>query len=79
MQSWTAPPEKTMTAIEQQMLEARIANLECCLHGLWLLLRDLQPPATQADIDEMMRQHFDAARGMGGCKSGGFVQVPSNT
>ena len=43
---------------ELQKLRARVANLEMALHGMWAMLQDLQPPATQQAIGDMMREHF---------------------
>lgn len=42
-------------------IEARVHNLEVALHVMWVLLKDLQPPATQQDIDNMMADHFDSS------------------
>ena len=54
-------------------LKGRIHNLELALHGMWVLLRDLQPPATQADIDNLMAEHFDMSRASGGFEVARFV------
>jgi hypothetical protein len=35
------------------------------LHGMWAMLKDLQPPAAQYGIDSMMSEHFDAMCDMG--------------
>lgn len=60
--------------IEEQQLQrlrARVANLEVALHGMWAMLQDLQPPATQDAIGSMMSEHFDAMRDMGAGVPGG--------
>lgn len=64
-----------MTAATQEIaaLKDRINNLELALHGMWALLRDLQPPATQSDVDNMMAQHFDMSRNAGGFEYTHFV------
>ena len=54
-------------------LKDRIHNLELALHGMWALIRDLQPPATQNDIDKMLAQHFDMSKAAGGFDSTHFV------
>ena len=54
-------------------MKDRIHNLELALHGMWSLLRDLQPPATQNDIDKMLAQHFDMSKAVGGFDSTLFV------
>ena len=56
---------------EQQRLLARVANLEVALHGMWAMLQDLQPPATQEAIGSMMSEHFEAMRDMGAGGPGG--------
>ena len=53
--------------------ELRISNLETALYGMWTLLKDLQPPDTQAQIDAMMKQHFKAGERLGGFKSANFI------
>lgn len=57
----TEPPEPQDIA----RLRARVANLEMVLHGMWAMLKDLQPPAAQYGIDSMMSEHFDAMCDMG--------------
>ena len=54
-------------------MKDRIHNLELALHGMWSLLRDLQPPATQTDVDSMLLKHFDTSREHGGFESTQFV------
>lgn len=56
---------------ELQRLSARVANLEVALHGMWIMLKHLQPPETQANIDNMMSEHFEAMRDMGAAVHGG--------
>lgn len=55
---------------ELQKLRARVANLEMALHGMWAMLQDLQPPATQQAIGDMMREHFQAMEHMGAVRMG---------
>ena len=55
---------------ELQRLQARVANLEVALHGLWATLKELQPPHTQDMLDDMMWQHFQAMEDMDAVKSG---------
>ena len=54
-------------------MKDRIHNLELALHGMWSLLRELQPPATQIDVDNMLSQHFDMSRAAGGFEYTHFV------
>jgi hypothetical protein len=54
-------------------LKDRISNLELALHGLYVLLKDLQPMATQVYMDKMMREYFDASRKLGGFETTHFV------
>lgn len=56
---------------EAQRLRARVANLEVALHGMWAMMQDLQPPATQECISSMMHEHFSAMRDMGVVIHGG--------
>jgi hypothetical protein len=55
---------------ELQKLRARVANLEGALHGMWAMLAELQPPATQDAVGRMMREHFEAMEYMGAVRIG---------
>lgn len=55
---------------EQAKLHARLSNLEVALHGMWAMLQDLQPPATQQAVGNMMREHFQAMEDMGTVRMG---------
>ena len=53
-------------------LEQRITNLEVALAGLWALLKDLQPPETQIDVQRMLEEHFTASSCLGGFRRANF-------
>jgi len=53
-------------------LKSRVHNLELALHAMWSLLRDLQPPATQQDVDAMMAKHFAGSTNLGGFSRADF-------
>lgn len=55
-----------MIESEIEKLEQRVMNLEVALHGLWALLKHLQPPDTQHDVDEMLAEHFCTGEILGG-------------
>jgi len=50
-------------------MEQRITNLEVGLHAMWMLLqRDLPDSFAKDDINRMLKEHFDAALKLGGCR-----------
>ena len=55
-----------------EQMEQRITNLEIALHGLWALIKDLQPPATQESVDDMLSDHFNVSREIGGFRRAHF-------
>jgi len=55
----------TSSTPEIAALHARIHNLEVALHGMWAMLKDLQPPGTQEDVERLMVEHFNASSNAG--------------
>ena len=55
-----------------EQMEQRITNLEVALHGLWALIKDLQPPATQESVDGLLSEHFNVSSDIGGLRRGHF-------
>ena len=49
-------------------IEKRLANTEAALVGLWALLQDILPPASQEETERYMRDYFDTNEALGGFK-----------
>ena len=46
-------------------LELRLNNTEKMVQILWMLLQDLQPPATQDDVNNAMEKYYTANKELG--------------
>ena len=64
-----------MTKKEVRKLEARLSNTEKALFALTTILLGLQPSDTQADIERIMGDYFDANTSLGFEPSVYFIHV----